>query len=94
MVRSIQYETRFVSDPTPLLRVPASSSASASLLHLLCPLTILAELCLLPLPTLLLYYEEISTMGKGGDAAAKSKGMQLADKVQKYTWAEVKKHVS
>jgi hypothetical protein len=33
-------------------------------------------------------------MGKGGDAAAKSKGMQLADKVQKYTWAEVKKHVS
>ena len=33
-------------------------------------------------------------MGKGGDAAAKSKGMQLSEKVQKYTWAEVKKHVS
>lgn len=35
-----------------------------------------------------------STMGKGGDAAAKSRGMQMADKVQKITWAEVKKHVS
>lgn len=32
-------------------------------------------------------------MGKGGDAATKSRGMQLADKVQKITWSEVKKHV-
>ena len=44
--------------------------------------------------SLFLHSTEISTMGKGGDAAAKSKGMQLSEKVQKYTWAEVKKHVS
>jgi hypothetical protein len=34
-------------------------------------------------------------MGKGGEAiATRSKGLQLSDKAQKYTWAEVKKHVS
>ncbi len=34
-------------------------------------------------------------MGKGGDASAPSRvGLELSDKPQKYTWAEVKKHVS
>eukprot|EP00970_Alexandrium_tamarense_P020599 scaffold15436_cov221-Alexandrium_tamarense.AAC.1 len=36
-------------------------------------------------------------MGKGGDAAAATKrsgALKLAEKPQKYTWQEVKKHVS